>query len=543
MNPSVGIDLGTTNTVIAIQTDSTGPRTLDISQPVDERNSFQMRDHIKSAVYFESVDSATVGAFAARRLGAFRSVKSVMGTRWRMPHPFRDDFLMTPPYVSAHILRLGFDQLIKQFPDWDKTAIITVPASFNTDQRSDTLHAAKLAGFHGVHLLDEPTAAFYYFFEQNRESFSSTELRQVLVFDFGGGTLDVSIIRVRSKDQQMVVDAIGRSRYNNLGGDDIDTDLAAFLLGLWELEAGTTIEELAESDRRAIFQLFLQRASAYKEEAEFYLASGQSPNEFVLDEQLPGSSGKPIHLQKNLSRPQYEEITSRFFVNSGDLNVFRPIGQAFEIADAIVPGFSESDIDLVLYTGGASRMGAVKAAIETYFTPKPCFSISDEEACNTVALGAASCRYDERHSSGGVAMTYRLLESILTPAQGEGLYVSIVPLTAEPSGEFTHVNNLFRVPRATVNLRLPLFRGVGPMDHNLMPIQDLILPLPYVVQAGCVYELAYRVTENKTVQLRAHFKPEDGDEFVANGELQIEQDARELVTAPLPLATINGELK
>ena len=81
------------------------------------------------------------------------------------------------------------------------------------------------------------------------------------------------------------------------------------------------------------------------------------------------------------------------------------------------------------------------------------------------------------------------------------------------------------------------------MDHSLMPIQDLILPLPYVVQAGCVYELAYRGTENKTVQLRAHFKPEDGDEFVANGELQIEQDARELVTAPLPLATINGELK
>jgi hypothetical protein len=230
-------------------------------------------------------------------------------------------------------------------------------------------------------------------------------------------------------------------------------------------------------------------------------------------------------------------------VNSGDLNVFRPIGQAFEIADAIVPGFSESDIDLVLYTGGASRMGAVKAAIETYFTPKPCFSISDEEACNTVALGAASCRYDERHSSGGVAMTYRLLESILTPAQGEGLYVSIVPLTAEPSGEFTHVNNLFRVPRATVNLRLPLFRGVGPMDHNLMPIQDLILPLPYVVQAGCVYELAYRVTENKTVQLRAQFKPEGEDEFVANGELQIAQDARELGIAPLPLATINGELK
>jgi len=539
MNPAVGVDLGTTNTVVGVQTDATGPRTLDIPQPIDQRNVLETRDHIKSAVYFESAEAAVVGAFAAQRLGAFRSIKSRMGSRWRMPHPFREGVRVTPSYISAHILKLGFDQLVRQFPGWDRSAIVTVPASFNTDQRSDTLRAAKLAGFDAVRLLDEPTAAFYYFFEQNRESFRSAAEQTILVFDFGGGTLDVSIIRVRSADGVLQVDAIGRSRYNNLGGDDVDVDLASFLLALWEQEFGCKVNDLSSDEQKSLFQLLQHRASAYKEEVEFYLASGQQPSEFAVDEQLPGPARRHVHLQKRLSRSQYEEITGRFFLNSGDLNIFRPIGQAFEVARAIASGFTKDNIDLVLYTGGASRMAAVKAALEAYFAPKPCYSITDEEACNTVALGAASCRYDERQAASGVTMTYRLLESILTRDDAGAGYVRIVPLTAEPSSQFEPVTHQFVVPRPTVNLHLPLFRGAGPMDHNLMAMQDLVLPLPHVVDEGTQYSLSYRVTENKTVQLRAEFRSDGAESFFVNGELEIDQDTRDVSAAPIPLARIN----
>jgi molecular chaperone DnaK len=539
MNPAVGLDLGTTNTVVAIQTDSTGPRTLDILQPIEERNVRDTRDHIKSAVYFESADSAVVGAFASRRIGAFRSIKSRMGSRWRMPHPFREGARLTPSYVSAHILRLGFDQIVTQFPDWDRSAIITVPASFNTDQRSDTLRASRLAGFSRVRLLDEPTAAFYYFFEQNRDSFRTSGEQTVLVFDFGGGTLDVSIIRVHSVGEILTVDAIGRSRYNNLGGDDIDSDLAAFLIGLWEQESGCKVEDVSIDERRSLYQLFLHRASAYKEEVEFYIASGQQPNEFIIDEQLPGAQSRRVHLQKRLSRAQYEEITGRFFVNSGDLNIFRPIGQALDIAKAIKPGFQKDDIDLVLYTGGASRMGAVRAALESYFAPKPCYSITDEDACNTVALGAASCRYDEQQTTSGVTMTYRLLESILVRDDATETYVSIVPLAAEPRPNFEQIDHRFHALRPTVTLRLPLFRGSGPLDHNLVALQDLVLPLPHVVQEGTEYSLAYRVTEDKTVLLQARFAPNGSDAFFVNGELAIDQDTKDSTVASLELARIN----
>src|ERR1017187_4177150 len=244
MNPAVGVDLGTTNTVVAVQTDATGPRTLDILQPVDERNVSVPLDHIKSAVYFDSPSTAVVGAFAARRLEAFRSIKSRMGLKCAFRHPARDRTHIRPAWIAAHILQLAYHQVRSDFPLWDGKALVTVPASFNTDQRNDTLRAATLAGFQDVHLLDEPTAAFYYFFDQNRQDFVDKDKQTVLVFDFGGGTLDVSIIRVTTSGNELCIDPIGRSRYNNLGGDDIDIELASFFLALWEQQEGRKIEDL-----------------------------------------------------------------------------------------------------------------------------------------------------------------------------------------------------------------------------------------------------------------------------------------------------------
>ena len=540
MNPAVGVDLGTTNTVVAVQTDGTGPRTLDILQPIDERNVFLPRDHIKSAVYFESEDTAVVGAFAAGRLGAFRSIKSRMGTRWQMPHPFRPGVRVAPPYISAHILKLANQQVCNDFPAWDRRALITVPASFNTDQRNDTVRAATLAGFEDVRLLDEPTAAFYYFFDQNRESFHSRSNQRVLVFDFGGGTLDVSIIRVMATGEGLCIDPIGRSRYNNLGGDDIDIDLAAFLMALWEQQEACTVEDLLPQERAVLAQLFIQRSSQFKEEAEYYIASGQDPNEFVIDYQFPEVvSGRHIHLQRRLTRAQYEEISGRFFLDKGDLNIFRPIGQALEVAASIVPRFRKQDIDLVLYTGGSSRMCGLKAALEAYFAPKSCFSITEEEACNTVALGAASCRYDEQQGHRGITTTSRLLESIFTRDDEAGEYVPIVPLTCEPSSDFNSVPTRFEMRRSAVTLRLPLFRGVGRTDHHLVPMQDLELRLPSVVSTGVPYSLFYRMTKNKTVQLRALFEPEGASAIQIDSEVDIHQEGRVRGAPKFPLARIN----
>ena len=511
MNPAVGVDLGTTNTVVAVQTDSTGAVLLDIPQPIHQRSVTEKCDHIKSAVYFESANSAVVGALAAIRLEAVRSIKSRMGTRWRATHPHDNNITLTPAYVSAHILRTVYEALTQSFPDWDKRALVTVPASFNTDQRRDTLAAARMAGFHQVGLLDEPTAAFYHFFDQNRHSFLDAPTKNVLVFDFGGGTLDVSVIRVTSDGASMKVDTIGRSRYNNLGGDDIDLDLASFFCALWQKESGSDISLLGSELRTRVCQRFVWVASAFKEEAEDYIRQDMDLNEFFIAEEISaGDEAILVSIQRRLSVEQYEQLSGRYFAHKNDVNVFRPIGQALDVAAHIVPGFNKEKIDLVLYTGGASRMRGVGKALAAYFAPARCYAINYDEACNTVALGAATCRYDEITGGRGVELASRLLESILSRDEGGTRYLPVVPLTCEPSEEFQNVLYEFHTPQSTVTLRVPLFRGSGVDDHNLMPMQDLEFKLPRVVDEGTAYHLDYRMTTDKTIQLRAVF----GDEAI-----------------------------
>src|SRR5688572_2686465 len=140
--------------------------------------------------------------------------------------------------------------------------------------------------------------------------------------------------------------------------------------------------------RRRLFRLFIDKARAFKEEAEDYITHGLSLNEFIVDDEIAvGAERLHARFRRVLDRAQYDEITGRYLDNKCDLNIYRPIGQALDVASSICPGFNLRDIDLVLYTGGASRMSAVKAALSSFFAPQPCFSIGDEDACNTVALG------------------------------------------------------------------------------------------------------------------------------------------------------------
>jgi molecular chaperone DnaK len=510
INPAIGIDLGTTNTVVSIQIDSTGPVILEIPQPVDERNRFENLPQIKSAVFFENKNSAVVGSFANNRIEAFRSVKSHMGTRWRGKNPATNEFV-SPAYISAHILKLAHQTIINRYKQWDQTALITVPASFNTDQRNDTIAAAEMAGFSNVRLLDEPTAAFYYFFNQNIDSGYFDKDQYILVFDFGGGTLDVSVIFVTNKNDEIILDAIGRSRYNNLGGDDIDLEMAAFMLGCWEYESEQELTVIEKELKNRLYKLFVDKASNFKEETEDYLKFEDGiPEFFIMEDLHVEDQVTNINFRRQLNINQYEDITAKFLQPKSDLNIYRPIEEAITVANNIDSNFSKNDLNLVLYTGGTSIMKSVQRAIKAHFAGKHCFSIDEEEACSTVALGAAACRYDEMYGNKNVSMRNRLLESIFTRFPNERTYRTLVPLTCEPSKSFNKIEGNFSLHRSTIRFRLPLFRGVSSNDHQLAPIRDLEIPLDKVLEANTPYELYYRMTENKTIALKVIFKGKRG---------------------------------
>jgi hypothetical protein len=325
-----------------------------------------------------------------------------------------------------------------------------------------------------------------------------------------------------------------------LGGDDIDLDLAAFFFALWETKHHKLFSSLDTDTRKYIYKLFIQKACLFKEEAEDYLSNGLEINEFVIDESIAGRQEQiQVQINRNLSRPQYEEITGRFFSNKGDINIFRPIGEALKVAAELSPDFSKDDVDLILYTGGASRMNGVKAALSAFFRPKPCYSISEEEACNTVALGAACNRYDELHRQREVNMTVRLLESILTRDDEGQRFVTVVPLTCNPSQQFIEVKHTFKTRRPLINMKLPLFRGTGPDDHHLSPMQDLVLPVEKLVQADTAYKLFYRMTENKTIELKAVFQMSDSTKLEVDAEVNIDCEGIYHTTDPIPVHTVN----
>jgi len=533
MNPAVGIDLGTTNTVIAIQTEDFAPRILKVRQPVEARTQYEERPEIKSAVLFESPTSVIVGHYAASRPDGIRSIKSRMGTRWRVrnhqqggpsPNRGRPAFL-TPAYVSAHILKLAFDTIVAEYPQWDRKAVVTVPAAFNTDQREDTVTAAKYAGFQHVELLDEPTAAFYTYFDQFRESDEFAEPRTVLVFDFGGGTLDVSIIRVNPLAGGVNIDAIGRSRFNDLGGDDIDLDLAVTMLALWEKESGRKVDELPDETRKRVYRVFIRAASAYKERTEERITHSMTPDDFFLRETITdGKTSIDVTMSVTLSRAQYDLIAGQFLDNKREVNIYRPIEQALALASEIDPSFDKTTIDLVLYTGGSSQMNGVKAAIGAYFAPITCDPVGDDGvACSTVAIGAASYRYDQMHRKEAVKMSTRTLEAILTRPSPASEYTVLVPVTACQSAEYQQIEYRFTLTDDQVCVRIPLFRGTGPRDHELSPIRDVVLRLPHMVREGTTFQLSYRVTADKTIDLRAIFETDEPMDAV-EGSAPLDED-------------------
>jgi hypothetical protein len=141
-----------------------------------------------------------------------------------------------------------------------------------------------------------------------------------------------------------------------------------------------------------------------------------------------------------------------------------------------------------------------------------------------------------------VKMTTRLLESILTRSEDGSRYVSLVPLICEPSEGYTQVDREFRTQRRLLNLRVPLFRGTGPNDHQLAPMQDLELPLDRIVDADVPYRLEYRMSSDKTIELRAAFRAEGVAPILASARVDLMNRAR-AEAGKTPLAIVNARSK
>ena len=347
MSKIIGIDLGTTNSAVSVLE---GGEAKIITNPEGNRTT-------PSVVSFKNGE-IQVGEVAKRQAvtnpHTISSVKRHMGEAGYSVEVDGKNY--TPQEVSAMIL-----QYLKGFAEEylgekvDK-AVITVPAYFNDAQRQATKDAGRIAGLEVERIVNEPTAAAlaYGLDKTDREE-------KILVFDLGGGTFDVSILELGDG----VFDVLSTAGDNNLGGDDFDEKIIAYLVEEFKKENGIDLSQ----DKMAV-----QRLKDAAEKAKKDL-SGVTSTQISLPFITAGEAG-PLHLEMNLSRAKFDELTSDL-VDRTKI----PVRQA--IKDA---GISISEIDEVILVGGSTRIPAVVDAVRKETSKEPNKSVNPDEV---VAMGAA----------------------------------------------------------------------------------------------------------------------------------------------------------
>ncbi|MFR0566046.1 molecular chaperone DnaK [Lentilactobacillus parabuchneri] len=346
-NKIIGIDLGTTNSAVAV---------LEGSQPKIIPNPEGTRT-TPSVVAFKDF-KPQVGEVAKRQEitnpNTVRSIKSHMGEQGYTVDIEGKKY--TPQQISAMILQYIKDFAEDYLGDKVENAVITVPAYFNDAQRQATKDAGKIAGLNVKRIINEPTAAAlaYGLDKQDKDE-------KILVYDLGGGTFDVSILELGDG----VFQVLSTNGDTHLGGDDFDQRVIDWLVEGFKKENGVDLSK----DKMA-----LQRLKDAAEKAKKDL-SGVTESEISLPFISAGDNG-PLHLQTTLTRAKFNELTADLVAKTKT-----PFDNALKDAK-----LSTSDIDQVILNGGSTRIPAVQEAVKSWTGKESNHSINPDEA---VALGAA----------------------------------------------------------------------------------------------------------------------------------------------------------
>ena len=354
MARAVGIDLGTTNSAIAV---------LEGGEPTIIPNAEGART-TPSVVAFSKTGEVLVGEIAKRQAvtnvdRTISSVKRHMGTDWTTEI---DGKKYTAQEISARILMKLKADAEAYLGEPVTEAVITVPAYFNDAQRQATKDAGQIAGLKVERIVNEPTAAaLAYGLEKGKED----EL--ILVFDLGGGTFDVSLLEVGKDDDGFsTIQVRATSGDNNLGGDDWDQRIVNWLIDQVKAKTGADLSKDAVA---------LQRLKEAAEQAKKELSSATSTN--ISLQYLSMTADGPIHLDETLTRAKFEELTADLLERTK--KPFRDV-----MAEA---GVTVSEIDHVVLVGGSTRMPAVTEVVkELTGGREPNKGVNPDEV---VAVGAA----------------------------------------------------------------------------------------------------------------------------------------------------------
>ena len=346
MGKIIGIDLGTTNSCVAV---------MEGGKPVVITNAEGSRT-TPSVVAFLKSGERVVGD-AAKRQAVTNADKTISSIKRHMGSDYKveiDDKKYSPEEISAMTLQKLKADAEAYLGEKVTEAVITVPAYFTDSQRQATKNAGKIAGLEVKRIINEPTAAALSYGLDNEKE------QKIMVYDLGGGTFDVSIIEIG----EGVIEVLATAGNNKLGGDDFDDAITKYMLEEFQKKEGVDLS----GDKMA-----MQRLKEAAEKAKKELSS-----QTVTNINLPfitATADGPKHFDMDLTRAKFDELTDDLVEKTRG-----PVQQALDDA-----GLSASELDKVLLVGGSTRIIAVKDAVKTITGKEPFQGINPDEC---VAIGA-----------------------------------------------------------------------------------------------------------------------------------------------------------
>ena len=347
MGKIIGIDLGTTNSCVAV---------MEGGKPTVITNAEGMRT-TPSVVAFTKTGERVIGEPAKRQAvtnaeKTIASIKRHMGTDYKVQI---DDKAYSPQEISAMILQKLKSDAENYLGEKVTEAVITVPAYFNDAQRQATKDAGKIAGLDVKRIINEPTAAALAYGLDNEEE------QKIMVYDLGGGTFDVSIIEIGDG----VIEVLSTAGDNKLGGDDFDNVITQYMLDEFKKQEGVDLS----TDKMA-----MQRLKEAAEKAKKELSSATTTN--INLPFITATAEGPKHFDMNLTRAKFDELTAHLVERTAG-----PVNSALNDA-----GMTASELSKVLLVGGSTRIPAVQDKVQQLTGKEPFKGINPDEC---VAIGAS----------------------------------------------------------------------------------------------------------------------------------------------------------
>ena len=347
MGKIIGIDLGTTNSCVAV---------MEGGKPTVITNAEGMRT-TPSVVAFTKTGERVIGEPAKRQAvtnaeKTIASIKRHMGTDYKVQI---DDKAYSPQEISAMILQKLKSDAENYLGEKVTEAVITVPAYFNDAQRQATKDAGKIAGLEVKRIINEPTAAALSYGLDNEEE------QKIMGYDLGGGTFDVSIIEIGDG----VIEVLSTAGDNKLGGDDFDNVITQYMLDEFKKQEGVDLS----TDKMA-----MQRLKEAAEKAKKELSSATTTN--INLPFITATAEGPKHFDMNLTRAKFDELTAHLVERTAG-----PVNSALNDA-----GMTASELSKVLLVGGSTRIPAVQSKVQQLTGKEPFKGINPDEC---VAIGAS----------------------------------------------------------------------------------------------------------------------------------------------------------